>query len=268
MVAAMARAWTAAKGMTAQVARALRGAGYGRVIAGGLGAIVLVVALVVAWKDESAVALLVVAAVLLALGLFDWTELRASHGDTSNTVRRQLDRAKDGMQALSDRSAEQGWSHEDHIVVREALDAVASASAAASGSSDPAWGPGTASHEFREDGSVVLRLYSGRAHMISFMCIVEDPSQQRWSILCGLNIPRLPPNVWAIEATFPNDFDTDYDQITSAAPEPNPIPKLPGGRYRVWWQEQDLQSGTFLATPIAAEDSFEIPDPRGEPGAA
>jgi hypothetical protein len=231
------------------------------VLAGLLGVIVLIFAVVVAWRDEAAVALLIVAAVLLALGLFDWTELRASHGDTSFMARRHLDKAKDGMQALSDRAAEQGWSDEDQNAVRGALDALAAASAAAASSEPEPWGTATASHEFCEDGSVLLRLYSGKAHMISFMCIVEDPSRRRWSLVRGLDLPKLPPNVWVIETTFPDDFDTDYHGISWGPPVPDPVPKMPGGKYRVWWQEQDLQSGAFLATPIAAEDSFEIPDP-------
>jgi hypothetical protein len=256
---------SSAKRTTAHALGALLGAGFGRVVAGSIGAVVLLLAIIVAWRTDAAVALLVVAAVLLVLGLFDWTELRASHGETSLVAGRHLDRAKEGVQALSDHAAEQGWSAEDRTVLRDALDAVAAASAVtAAGGPSPSGG--AASHEFLDDGSVRLRLHSGYAHMISFLCIVEDPSVRRRSIVGRLDMSRL-PNVWLVEATFPDDFETDYDTIQWTEPAPDPVPKLPPGKYRVWWQQQHLQSGTFIATPIEAEDSFEIPDPRVGPSA-
>lgn len=262
IVAAMSAQWrSSAKRNTAQVLSALRGAGFGRVVAGSVGAVLLVLAIIVAWRDEAAVALLVVAAVLLVLGLFEWTEFRASHGETSLVALRHLDRAKGEVQALSDHAAEQGWAAKERTIVRDALDAVAAASAVASVSHGPASSGGVASHEFLDDGSVTLRLHSGYAHMISFLCIVEDPAARRWSLVGRIDMSKA-PNVWVVETTFPDEFETDYDTIDWAPPAPEPPPTMPAGRYRVWWQQQHLQSGTFLATPVEAEDSFEVPGPR------
>ena len=117
IVAAMSAQWrSSAKRNTAQVLSALRGAGFGRVVAGSVGAVLLVLAIIVAWRDEAAVALLVVAAVLLVLGLFEWTEFRASHGETSLVALRHLDRAKGEVQALSDHAAEQGWAAKERTM--------------------------------------------------------------------------------------------------------------------------------------------------------
>jgi hypothetical protein len=48
----------------------------------------LVAGALIAWDSQSATPLLIISAVFLALGLFDWNELTARHGESSVTLKR------------------------------------------------------------------------------------------------------------------------------------------------------------------------------------
>jgi hypothetical protein len=100
-----------------------------RVIVSALGLAGVVAGAVIAWNAKAATPLLIVSGVLVALGLYDWTEITLRHGEWSGTLKRVADRIG-GVAARDDVPEE----------AREQLEAAAGELAGVTGAAGSAYG--------------------------------------------------------------------------------------------------------------------------------
>jgi hypothetical protein len=87
-----------------------------------------------AWQANAATPLLVVSAVLVGLALFDWSEVTASHGESSLTLRR----TKEQIEEVAERDDVPEQAREQLHQAAQAIDTVATASFATSRTLEPA----------------------------------------------------------------------------------------------------------------------------------
>ena len=219
----------------------------GRLVLAVVGVAVVVEGAIVAWRANAATPLLVVGAVLAALGLFNWTELRAKWRDWSLSL------------LLAGEKIQEVVEREDLApdVRKELSEAAATISAiGATGATGPTGATGSTVrrssripagsqpyHKYVGDRQVVLGITGGP--LSRYECVVTQPDGRA----VAAQAKRLAPSYRSpLEAVFPDDFhDARRPQID--------------GTYGVDWYATSVAKflGTATAPHNVGHDEFQLP---------
>jgi hypothetical protein len=265
------RPWTA----LLRLWRAVLAFGLMRLVVMALGIAGFVLGIIVAWRADSAVALLVASVVLILVAILgvDWAEIRAAWGGAELLLRQSRDEAVldavtdsssfDEFRARVERIEEQfaaleGWRSEEDVAREVARQLAARARVTRrprpartpepSALAEALMSDASASHVITEDG-VFLRLRMRGFGRIVSCDVVSPEGERRTAVANGQPdqhaVPQFFSGLWVYETVYPTAFG---------------IEKLPPGPYLVEWKSKPTFQA--LARPShVARDEFTIAGP-------
>lgn len=213
--------------------------GVGRLVLAAVGVLALLEGGIIAWRADAATTLLIVGAILAALGLFNWTELQARWRDWSLS----LLLASEKIHEVVEREALSADARAELTEVATTVGAIGATGPAMAG---PSAGPHSGKrpfHRYIADRHVVLGVSASA--MNRYRCVVTQPDGTAVSAQVR---PLGTSPMSLVEATFPHDF-----------PEATQHPV--DGRYGVdWYAKLAFSIGKLPpAWTHEAHDEFQLP---------